>query len=61
VISIPRIADIPIYIANSAIRSNGESLLVGGDARPSLPSKVDPLLVMVGWGFGCFVAMAISP
>jgi hypothetical protein len=36
-ISIPRIADIPIYIANSSVRFNGEPPLVGGNVRPKRP------------------------
>jgi hypothetical protein len=36
-ISIPRIADIPIYIADSAVRFNGESPLVGDNERQTRP------------------------
>jgi hypothetical protein len=47
-IPIPRIADIPIYIADPAVRFNGEKPLVGGNVRLAVPSKVDPLLARIG-------------
>ena len=59
-ISIPRIAHIPIYIADSAVQFNGESPLVGGNVRPDAPSNVDPLPLGVGLGLGCFVQEANS-
>jgi hypothetical protein len=58
VISITRIADIPIYIADSASRFNGEPPLVGGNVRLAVPSKVDPHLVKVGLGLGRFFEVA---
>lgn len=36
-ISIPRIADIPIYIADSAVHFNDEPPLVGGNVQPTRP------------------------
>jgi hypothetical protein len=37
VIFIPRIADISIYIADPAVRFNGEPPLVGGNVLPTSP------------------------